>query len=145
MQGWSAARRLQYLVMLGVKNRKAEYTRDFGGEAMPETDSAAALWVPDAASRPLIKLLYVLSHGDDICLNAPTARSITGEPSIGNLIRVVKEAESTRLAQRTEPAPRELVEADRDSMVGIKLTEEGRHYVNRVLHLDETAPASATR
>jgi len=76
MQGWSAARRLQYQVTLGVKNRKAEYTQDFGGEAMPEPDNIAMIVVPASGSLPLIKLLYVLRQCDDLCLNAPTARSI---------------------------------------------------------------------
>ncbi len=144
MQGWPAARRLQYLVMLGVKNRKAEFTRAFGGDAMPEPDSVAGIWAADPAPRPLVKLLYVLTCGDDICLDAPTARSLTGEPSIANLIRVVKEAEGTHFVQRTVAVPRELVESDRDSMVGLKLTEEGRRYVTSVLHL-ESGSASAAR
>ncbi len=32
--------------MLGIKNRKAEFTRDFGGEPVPESDSVAALRPP---------------------------------------------------------------------------------------------------
>jgi hypothetical protein len=46
--------------------------------------------------------------------------------------------------RRTEVAPRELAEADRDSIVGIKLTDEGKRYVDSVLHLDVTASAAAT-
>jgi hypothetical protein len=143
-RAWPATRRLQYLVTLGVKNRKAEFTREFGGDAMPEPDSVATIVAPASASLPLIKLLYVLEQSDDLCLDAPTARSITGEPSIAKLIRAVKDAEDAALVRRTAPAPRELAEADRDSLVGLTLTEEGRRYLASVLHLDETIPASAT-
>lgn len=138
MQDWPAERRLQYLVLLGIKNRKAEYTRDFGGEAAPERDSVAAI-ASATDARPLLKLLYVLKHGDDICLDAPTARSITGEPSVGRLIAVVDDAVDAKLVRRTAAAARKLLETDRDSLIGLKLTDDGKQYVNSVLHLDERA------
>jgi hypothetical protein len=154
MQGWSPARRLQYLVTLGVKNRKADFTRDFGGEAAPEPDSVAALMAPDSAPLPLIKLLYVLKQADDICLNAPTARSITGEPVvagepvIAKLIRVVRDAETGQLVRRTAPVSHELVEADRDSVIGLTLTDRGRRYLDDVLlgrTDDAPVPRAASR
>lgn len=145
MQGWSAARRLQYQVTLGVKNRQSEFTRDFGGAAMPEADSVAALLVPGSASPPLIKLLYVLRHGDDLCLNAPTARSLTGQPTIADLIRIVKDAETAQLVRRTGQPPKELTEAHRDSIIGLTLTEEGKRYLDDVLHEGTTGGAPEPR
>jgi len=140
MQDWPAERRLRYLVLLGVKNRKAEYTRDFGGDAMPEPHSVAKI---DSAadSRSRLRLLYVLKHADDICLDAPTARSITGEPSIAKLITAVEDAVEAQLARRTGSSCG-LLESDRDSIVGLELTEGGKQYVNSVLHLDEQAASS---
>jgi len=123
--GLPAARRLSYLVALGIKNRRAEYTLDFGGEAMPEPDSVS-VFASSHLAKPLHKLLFVLKHGDDICLDAPTARSITGKPAISALIDVLHEAEATHLVKRTVLPKRELAESDRDSMVGITLTPEGR-------------------
>ncbi len=134
MNGWSPERRLEYFVLLGIKNRRAEYTRDFGGEAAPEADSVAAIPMAAAASRPLVKLLYVLSkHGDDICLDAPTARSITGTPVIGGLIEVLNKAVESKLVKRTA-TQKPLAESDRDSMVGLRLTENGMAFVNNMLH-----------
>lgn len=154
MQGWSPARRLQYEVTLGVKNRQAEFTQDFGGAAMPEPDSVAWLSVPDSASLPLIKLLYVLRQSDDICLNAPTARSITVTPNIEapltanlipDLLRLVKDAQAAHLVRQTAHPPKELVEADRDSILGLTLTEAGKRYLDDVLHSGEPRDAAAPR
>lgn len=155
MQGWSAARRLQYQVTLGVKNRRSEYTQDFGGEAMPEPDSIAMIVAPASVPLPVIKLLYVLRQCDDLCLNAPTARSIIRahsmiDPCIVQLIRVIKDAEDAGLVRRTSPAGRDLVEADRDSIIGLTLTEQGKRYLDDVLHTgkpggDEMPRAAAAR
>lgn len=142
MHDWPAERRLQYLVLLGIKNRKAEYTVDFGGQASPEPDSVAVIPATETVSRPLVKLLYVLKHGDDICLDAPTARSITGTPTVRDLIEVLNDAVAEKLVRRTATG-RALAESDRDSLVGLELTEEGKHYVNRVLHLDEGRATTA--
>lgn len=140
MRGWTPDRRLRYKVTLGIKNRNAEFTRDFGGEAAPEPDSVAALAIPSTASPPMVKLLYLLRHGDDVSLDAPTARSLTGRPDIADLIHILKEAEDARLVRRTAPEPRELVEADRDSIVGLTLTDQGRRYLEDALR-DTRAPA----
>lgn len=141
MQDWSAERRLQYLVLLGIKNRKAEYTRDFGGDAAPEPQSVATV-ASGGDVRPLVRLLYVLKYGDDICLDAPTARSITGEPNVGKLISVIDDAVDSHLVRRTTTSPRKLAETDRDSLVGLKLTDDGKRHVNTVLHLDEHAASA---
>jgi len=149
-QSWPATRRLQYLVTLGVKNRKAEYTQDFGGEAMPEPDSIAMIVAPASGSLPLIKLLYVLRQCDDLCLNAPTARSIIKaqsmiDPCIVQLIRVIKDAEDAGLVRRTAPAGRDLVEADRDSIIALTLTEQGKRYLDDVLHTGTTGDGGMPR
>jgi hypothetical protein len=135
MDEWEPAKRLQYKIRLGVKNREARFTRDFGGEAVPEPDSVPELVIPDSEPKPLVRLLYVLKHADDICLDGPTARSITGGPSIPDLVRVLKDAVKAGYARRTGTA--ELRETDRDMVVGVQLTEPGLLYINRVLRLDE--------
>lgn len=154
MQGWSAARRLHYEVTLGVLNRQADFTQDFGGEAMPEPDSVAWLSAPGSASLPLIKLLYVLRQSDDICLNAPTARSIMGAHIIGapitaslipELLRLVKDAQAAQLVRQTAQPPKELIEADRDSILGLTLTEAGKRYLDDVLHPGEPRNVAAPR
>ena len=130
MSEWSASRRLDYRVLIGLKNRRAEFTRDFEGEAEPEPDAVTRL---DA--QPLARLLYVLHHTDEICLDVPTARSITGTPSIDTLVRVMKEAEAQGFAKRWPGAsPKELSEADRDSVAGLRLTDDGRKQLE-LLHL----------
>lgn len=136
MQEWPAERRLRYLVLLGIKNRKAEYTREFGGESDPDPESVAAI-----GSSAVVKLLYVLKHGDDICLNASTAQSLTRDPNIEKLIAIVETAVEANWAQRTAVTPRKLSDADRDSVVGLALTADGKEYVTRMLHLD--APAAS--
>ncbi len=135
MDEWEPAKRLQYQIRLGVKNREARFTRDFGGEASPEPDSVPELGIPASAVKPLVRLLYVLKYADDICLDGPTARSITGGPSIPDLVRVLKDAVKAGYVSRTGTA--ELRETDRDLVVGVKLTEPGRLYIDRVLRLDE--------
>lgn len=150
MHDWTPARCLQYEVTLGIVDRKADFTTDFGGEASPEPDSVATLVAPRAASLPLIKLLYLLNHSDDICLDAPTARSITGEPFvhgqpvIAGLLHVLKDAETARFVRRTAPEPRALVEADRDTIVGLTLTDQGRRFLEDALH-DRAGAASPLR
>jgi hypothetical protein len=140
MDAWTPARRLQYQVMLGVKDRKADYTLDFGGEAAPEPDSVTWLRAPSAASLPLIRLLYLLEkNGDDICLDAPTAQAITGEPFVhgqpvlAGLLRVLHDAQIAGFVRRTDPDPHRLTEADRHTIVGLTLTDPGRRYLADVL------------
>lgn len=145
MQGWTPARRLQYQVMLGVKDSKAHYTQDFGGEATPESDSVSWLVAPSSASLPLIRLLYLLKHGDDLCLDAPTAQAITGQPFvhgqpvIAGLLGVLANAQTAGYVRRTDPDPHRLTEADRDTIVGLALTDQGKHYLEDVLHTSGNA------
>jgi hypothetical protein len=142
MDDWEPARRLQYKIRLGVKNREALFTRAFGGEGPPEPDSVPALAIPDTEDKPLVRLLYVLKHADDICLDGPTARSIVGRASIPSLVRLLKQAVSAGYASRGGAA--EPSETDEDVIVGIKLTEPGRLYLERVLLLGEMQGTSAT-
>lgn len=140
MQGWTPVRRLQYQVMLGVKDRKAHYTQEFGGEALPESDSISCLGAPSSASLPLIRILYLLKQGDDLCLDAPTAQAITGQPFVhgqpvlAGLLGVLKDAQTAGFVRRTDPDPHRLTEADRDTIVGLALTDQGRCYLDDVLH-----------
>lgn len=140
MDAWAPARRLQYQVTLGVKDRKADYTLDFGGAATSEPDSVAWLRAPSSASLPLIRLLYLLEkNGDDICLDAPTAQAITGEPFVhgqpvlAGLLRVLHDAQTAGFVRRTDPDPQRLREADRDTIVGLTLTDAGKRYLDDVL------------
>jgi len=140
MDAWAPARRLQYQVMLGVKDSKADYTLDFGGAATPEPDSVAWLRATSSASLPLIRLLSLLEkNGDDICLDAPTAQSITGQPFvhgqpvIAGLLRVLHDAETAGFVRRTDPDPHRLGESDRDTIVWITLTDPGRRYLQDAL------------
>lgn len=148
MGAWAPARRLQYKVTLGIKDRKADYTLDFGGAANPEPDSVAWLEAPSSASLPVIRLLYLLEkNGNDLCLDAPTAQAITGrpfvhgQPVIAGLLGVLKDAQAAGFVRRTDPDPHRLTEADRDTIVGLTLTDQGRRYLDDVLHT--TADASA--
>jgi hypothetical protein len=50
-------------------------------------------------------------------------------------VRVIKEAVREGYARRT--GDKDLAETDRDFVFGIKLTEEGRHLLDRVLRLGE--------
>ena len=93
-----------------------------------------------SASLPLIQLLYLLEkNGDDICLDAPTAQSITGEsfghgrPVIAGLLRALHDAETAGFVRRTDPDPHRLGEADRDTIVGLVLTDPGRRYLEEML------------
>lgn len=135
MDVWEPARRLRYQIRLGVKNREVRFTRSFGGDALPEPDSVPALEIPASEDRSLVRLLYVLEGADDICLDGPTARSIVGSARIPDLVRVLKQAVRAGYANRTDAA--ELSETDEDVIVGIKLTELGRLYLQRVLLRDE--------
>jgi hypothetical protein len=139
MDAWAPARRLQYQVTLGVKDRKADYTLDFGGAAAPEPDSVVRIVAPSSASLSVLRLLYLLEHGDDICLDAPTAQSITGQsfvhgqPVIAGLLRVLHDAEAAGFVRRTDPDLHRLTEADRDAIVGLTLTDPGRRYLEDML------------
>lgn len=150
MDAWPPLRRVQYDITLGIKDRKADYTLDFGGAATPEPDSIAWLAAPSAASLPVIRLLYLLEkNGDDICLNAPTAQAITGQPVvhgqpvIAGLLGVLKDAQTAGFVKRTDPDPHRLTEADRDTIVGLTLTDQGKRYLDDVLHTTDTSARQA--
>jgi hypothetical protein len=83
----------------------------------------------------------MLKHADDICLDGPTARSITGQPRLVGLIRVINAAVKAGYALRT--GAKELAETDRDFVFGVRLTDEGRHLLEGVLHLDEAQAHTA--
>ncbi|MBX3155771.1 MAG: hypothetical protein KF773_07220 [Deltaproteobacteria bacterium] len=132
MDGWDGSKTLRYKRTLGMKDAKAEFTRPFGGAASPEPDSVVAIDAPAA-----IKLIYLLARfGDEICINAPTARSVIGEPDLAKLVRLINEVVRTGLAVRTAPDASPLLESDRYFIVGVRVTDEGR----RVLH--EAIPQS---
>jgi hypothetical protein len=99
------------------------------------------LELPASEDKPLVQLLYVLKHADDICLDGPTARSITGQPRLAGLIHVINTAVKAGYAVRT--GAKELTETDRDFVFGIRLTAEGRRLLERVLHLDEPQSPAA--
>ena len=150
MDSWTPERCVQYEMTLGILDGKANFTVDFGGTAAPEPDSVAWLVAPSSASLPLIRLLYLLDRtGDDVCLDAPTAQAITGvafvhgQPVIEGLLQVLKEAVTAKLVRRTDPDPHRLTEADRDTIVGLTLTDQGKRYLEDVLQT--TGHASASR
>ena len=135
MDSWTPKQQLDYLVTLGVKNRKAEFTTDFGGEALPEQDSVPRLEFSESSGDPrraLVKLMFVLKHSaEGICLDGPTARSITGEPRIRDLVHLVNQAVGAGLARRT--GIKDLDETDRDRVVGLEQTPAGRELIDSVL------------
>jgi len=142
MDAWEPKRQLEYLIRLGVKNRKARFTRDFGGEALPEPESLPTLQIPAAdEEKSLVRLLYMLKYADDICLDGPTARSITGQPRLAGLVRVINQAVKEGYARRT--GDRELAETDRDFVFGVKLTDAGRQLLERILQLSDPADPEA--
>lgn len=141
MDEWNPAKRLQYLVRLGVKNRSARFTRDFGGEELPEPDSLPALELPAFGHKPMLRLLYVLKYADDVCLDGPTARSIMGSPGVSSLVRLIKEAVLAGYARRTGTT--ELADTDSDMVIGLVLTEAGRRHLEGALHLDEPRATQA--
>jgi hypothetical protein len=140
MNAWTPSRCVEYEITLGIVDRKTDFTTDFGGEATPEPDSVAWLRAPSSVSLPLIRLLYLLQkNGDDICLDAPTAQAITGEPFvhgqpvIAGLLRVLHDAATAGFVRRTDPDPHRLTEADRHTIVGLTLTDPGRRYLDDML------------
>jgi hypothetical protein len=141
MDAWSPRKQLDYQIRLGVRDRKARYTRNFGGEASPEPESLPTLEIPATEAKPLVRLLYMLRYTEEIVLDGPTARSITGEGRLVGLVNVINEAVRAGLAQRISDRP--LTETERDLIYGVKLTEEGRRLLERVLHLGETRTAPA--
>lgn len=148
MSTWTPLHRVQYEITLGIKDRMVDFTTDFGGAATPEPDSIAWLAAPSSASLPVIRLLYLLDkNGDDICLNAPTAQAITGrpfvhgQPVLAGLLGVLKDAQTAGFVRRTDPDPHQLTEADRDTIVGLTITDQGRRYLDDVLHTTTDASA----
>ena len=141
MDAWTPRRQLDYLIRLGVKNREARFTKDFGGEELPEPASVPMLDIPAGEAKPLVRLLYMLKHADDICLDGPTARSITGEPRVASLVRLINKAVRDGYARQTDD--RELTESDRAFVFGVKLTDEGRQLLESILQLSDPADPQA--
>src|SRR5262249_9620489 len=80
--GICPVQRLRYKIILGVKNRNAEFTKEFGGQAHPELISLCNI---KTCLNISIKLLYLIQSTQVVCLDALTSKAL-GYTSIDHLM-----------------------------------------------------------
>lgn len=135
-------RRVTYWVALGVKDDHGAFTTGFGGQAAPVAGS-----LPTTSLAAADRLVWLLRNTDQICVEAQTARGITGSGSLSGLVQLIKDAMSRGLVERWgDDAPALDIEHHKYRVVGVKLTLQGQdraRVLEKELDPDRAWPAPA--
>jgi len=139
LQEWGTvapAKRSRYWLHLGVKNESGDFTQAFGGEARPAAGSVPARFgINGKASH---RLVWFLRFTDALCLEAQTARSITGSADVPQLVVVVRAAMRDHLVERWTDQGGQPAELDpivhQYRVVGVRLTEKGKVRAHELEH-----------
>ena len=117
--------RVAYWIALGVKDDEGAFTTEFGGEATPVAGS-----LPTISLAKADRLVWFLRNNDQICVEAQTARGITGSRNLSDLVQLIRDAMSRGLVERWgDDAPALDLEHHKYRVVGVKLTPEGQERV----------------
>ena len=148
LAAWSkvpAGERAKYWKVLGVRDDRGDFTRNFDGDAEPLAESVAA--IPEQAKiPPLDRLVLLLNHTDVVSLDAQTARVIAAD-GVDALRRVIAEGEHEQLLRRRDAVlahDQPVASDDEDFVLELRLTENGRERARalseRVARMLATAP-----
>jgi hypothetical protein len=122
------AKRSLYWLHLGVKNESGDFTQAFGGEARPAAESLPARFGVNGEASD--RLVWFLRFTDALCLEAQTARSITGSADVPQFVDVVRAAMRDHLVERWTDQGGQPAELDpivhQYRVVGVRLTEKGK-------------------
>jgi hypothetical protein len=128
------AQRSRYWLHLGVKNESGDFTQAFGGDARPAAESVPARF--GANGEAADRLVWFLRFTDALCLEAQTARSLTGSADVPNLVDVVRAAMRDHLVERWTDQGGKPAELDpilhQYRVVGVRLTDKGRERATKL-------------